>query len=280
MSAPDNRPDNRPDNKPGNSEASQPPPSGHALYRWLPLVALALLMIGGYSAGAHQYLSLDAIMSARDRFKSVIDAQPVLAIAGFILTYTLAVSVSLPGASFFTLASGLMFGWLVGGLAAAVAATTGACIVFMIARSTFGETLAKRAGPQVAKMQAGFCENALSYLLFLRIVPAFPFFVVNIVPALLGIPFRTYLIGTAIGVLPGTFAFASIGSGLDSIVSQAKATQAACRLASPLAECALKIEVGSLLTPEMKIAFALLGVLSLLPVALKFWRRRQGRATA
>jgi uncharacterized membrane protein YdjX (TVP38/TMEM64 family) len=173
-----------------------------------------------------------------------------------------------------------MFGWLVGGLAAAVAATIGACVVFAVARTAFGETLAKKAGPQVAKMQAGFCENALSYLLFLRLVPAFPFFVVNIVPALLGIPFRTYLLGTILGILPGTFVLASIGSGLDSIVTRAKSAQAACKLASPAAECLLKIDLATLITPEVKIACGLLALLALVPVVLKSWRRRRGRATA
>jgi uncharacterized membrane protein YdjX (TVP38/TMEM64 family) len=264
-----------------DTAATKPAPRQPATWqRWLPLLVLAVVMIGGYLAGAHHLVSLDTIVALRDRFKSVIDAQPVFAIAGFIITYAAAVSISLPGASLFTLAAGLMFGWWMGGLAAAVAATIGACVVFAIARTAFGEVLARKAGPQVAKLQAGFCENALSYLLFLRLVPAFPFFIVNIVPALLGIPFRTYLIGTALGVLPGTFAFASIGSGLDSVVMRAKAVQAACLRAATTADCPLTIELATLITPEVKLACGLLGVLALIPVVLKYWRRRHGRATA
>jgi uncharacterized membrane protein YdjX (TVP38/TMEM64 family) len=247
--------------------------------RWLPLVVLLSGMGAGYLLGAHHYLSLAAIVDTRDRFKSVIDAQPVLAIACFVVVYAVAVSVSMPGASLFTLAGGLIFGWLAGGLASALAATLGAAAVFLVARSAFGETLAKKAGPQVAKMQAGFRDNALSYLLFLRLVPAFPFFIVNIVPALVGIPFRTYLLGTALGILPGTFAFASIGSGLDSVVMSAKAAQLACLAATPASACPLTIELATLVTPEVKIACGMLGVLALIPVVLKSWRRRHGRAT-
>ncbi len=264
----------------GTKEVRPAPRSVAARLRWLPLVLLVMVMLAGYLFGAHHHLSLAAIIDTRDRFKGVIDAQPMLSIAGFVLVYAVAVSVSLPGASLFTLAGGLMFGWLAGGLAAALAATIGAAAVFLVARSAFGETLAKKAGPQVAKMQAGFRENALSYLLFLRLVPAFPFFVVNIVPAIIGIPFRTYLIGTAVGILPGTFAFASIGSGLDSVVMYAKTAQHACRAAAPTAACPLAIELATLVTPEVKIACGMLGVLALIPVVLKSWRRRHGRATA
>ncbi len=254
-------------------------PAAH-LRRWLPLVLLAILMLTVYLTGAHKLLSLEAVIDARDRFKSVIDARPVFALAAFIATYGTLVSLSLPGASVCTLAGGLMFGWLAGGLAAVVAATIGASVVFSIARSAFGETLAQQAGPAVARMQAGFRENALSYLLFLRLVPAFPFFIVNIVPALVGIPFRTYVIGTFFGILPGTLAFASIGAGLDSVVEGAKAAQTACRAATPAGACPLQIELANLITHEVKIAFVLLGLLALIPVVLKSWRRRHGRANA
>ncbi len=250
------------------------------LRRWLPLLLLTILMLAVYLTGAHKLLSLEAVIDARDRFKSVIDARPVFALTAFIATYGTLVSLSLPGASVCTLAGGLMFGWLAGGLAAVVAATIGASVVFTIARSAFGETLAKKAGPAVARLQAGFRENALSYLLFLRLVPAFPFFVVNIVPALVGIPFRTYLIGTFFGILPGTLAFASIGAGLDSVVDGAKIAQATCRTITPTAACPLQIELHNLITHEVKIAFVLLGLLALIPVVLKSWRRRHGRANA
>jgi uncharacterized membrane protein YdjX (TVP38/TMEM64 family) len=248
--------------------------------RWLPILALAGLMAAGFASGRHKAVTLETVVAIRDSCQSIIMDHRVLALLAYVLSYAALVSLSFPGATLFTLAGGLMFGWLAGGIAAVVAATIGASIVFTIARTAVGETLAKRAGPQVARLQDGFRENALSYLLFLRLVPAFPFFVVNIVPALLGVPFRTYFIGTFFGVMPGTFAFSSVGAGLDSVVIAAKAQQAACVAAKVAAVCPLTIELSTLLTKELKIAFALLAVLALLPVAIKKIRHRQGRAHA
>ena len=109
-----------------------------------------------------------------------------------------------------------------------MAATIGATMVFLIARTALGETLSARAGPWLAKLSDGFKEDALSYLLFLRLVPAFPFWFVNIAPAVLGVPLKTYVIGTFFGIIPATFAFASAGAGLDSVVVAAKPEYAAC----------------------------------------------------
>ena len=144
------------------------------------------------------------------------------------LVYAITVALSMPGGLVLTVAGGLLFGWLVGGLAAVVGATTGATIVFLVARTALGEALSERAGPWLAKLREGFKEEALSYMLFLRLVPAFPFWFVNIAPAMLGVPLRTYVIGTFFGIIPATFAFASAGAGLDSVIMAAKAEHAAC----------------------------------------------------
>jgi uncharacterized membrane protein YdjX (TVP38/TMEM64 family) len=248
--------------------------------RLMPLIVLVAIMGIGFAAGVHKHLSLETVVATRDRFQAVIIEHRVFALLAFVAAYALTVSLSFPGALLFTLAGGLMFGWLQGGIAAVIGATLGASIVFKIAQSAVGETLAKRAGPQVARLQAGFRENALSYLLFLRLVPAFPFFVVNIVPALLGVPFQTYLVGTFFGVMPGTFAYGSVGAGLDSVLKTAKAEQAACLLAKAAAACPLKIELSTLITTELKIASVLLSTLALLPIALKKFRQRKGRAHA
>ena len=268
--------------KPGPPEHSmQTPPMPRAetppWRRWLPLAILAGIMAVIFLNGWHKLLTLEAIVGVRDRFQSTIVEHRLIALLAFVAAYTVMVSLSLPGASAFTLSSGLLFGWVQGGLAAVIGATIGASIIFAIARTAFGETLAAKAGPQIAKLQEGFKENALSYLLFLRLVPAFPFFIVNIVPALLGVPFRTYLIGTFVGIIPATFAFASIGAGLDSVIASAKAEQAVCLAAKAGAQCPLSIQLANLVTTELKIAFALLSVLALIPVVLKKWRQRHGR---
>lgn len=237
------------------------------------VLGLAFVLL---ASSFHRYASLDTLLALRDRFQSIFIDHRALAMLTYLLMYTVAVSLSLPGAIIFTLVSGAVFGWLAGGIIALLAGTLGASVVFLIARTAFGEGLAARAGPQVAKLQAGFCENALSYMLFLRLVPAFPFFVVNIVPALIGVPYRTYVAGTFFGIMPAAFAYSSAGAGLDAAILSAKTAQLNCRAARDALECPLTLKMANLVTPELTIAFALLSVLALLPVALKLWRRRHG----
>jgi uncharacterized membrane protein YdjX (TVP38/TMEM64 family) len=173
---------------------------------------------------------------------------------------------------------GLMFGWLVGGAAAVVGATTGATLLFLIARSAMGGMLSERAAPWLTKLRQGFKEDALSYLLFLRLVPAFPFWFVNIAPAVLGVSLRTYVIGTFFGIIPGTFAFASAGAGLDSVIMAAKAEYAQCVAEFGMEACRLTIRGSSLVTKELLLALLLLGVVALIPVALRRWRNSHAAA--
>ncbi|HET7154860.1 MAG TPA: VTT domain-containing protein, partial [Hyphomicrobiaceae bacterium] len=170
-----------------------PPPDktaarGTALKRFGPLVAVAAAMAAVFVLGWHNHLTLDNIIAQRDRFHSVLAQHSILSVAAYMAIYVLSVALSLPGGLILTVAGGLLFGSLIGGLAAVVAATAGATIVFLIARTAVGETFSARAGPWLAKLSVGFKEEALSYMLFLRLVPAFPFWFVNIAPAVLGVP--------------------------------------------------------------------------------------------
>ncbi len=254
--------------------SSQPPTALQKKPRLWPLaIAVGGLMLI-LASGVHRYASLSTIVEFRESIQSAVANHYTVALAGYVLAYIAAVAVSLPGAVVLTVAGGLLFGTLVGGIAAVFAATSGACIVFLIARTAAGGVLAGRVGPHVAKMQAGFCENAGSYMLFLRLAPVVPFFVVNIVPALLGIRFRTYLLGTFFGIMPASFAFSSAGAGLDSAVAAARAVQARCLTAAVTANCPLTLEPNTLLTPQLKVAFALLSMLALIPIGIKIWRRR------
>ena len=187
-------------------------------------------MVLVFAMGWHRQITLENIV---DRCATAsITSSPSIAVAcgaGLCRWSTsAAVALSLPGGLILTATGGLLFGWLVGGLAAVVGATIGATILFLIARTALGEALSERAGAWLAKLREGFKEDALSYLLFLRLVPAFPFWFVNIAPAILGVPLRTYVIGTFFGIIPATFAFASAGAGLDSVIVAAKAEYAAC----------------------------------------------------
>jgi uncharacterized membrane protein YdjX (TVP38/TMEM64 family) len=238
-----------------------------------PLVLLGLLGLG-YAGGLHHYLTLTSIAENRAALATYTADHLVLSLVAFVVIYSVAVAVSFPGASILTILSGLLFGWFAGGLAAIIAATIGATIVFQIAKSSFGDVLAKKAGPFLSKISAGFADDAFNYLLFLRLVPAFPFWLVNIAPALANVKLRTYVATTFLGIIPGTFAFAFVGAGLDSIITAQQAAHAQCIAQKSVAECPFELSVSSLITPQLLLAFAALGVVSLIPVALKKWKAR------
>ncbi|MGQ0674416.1 MAG: TVP38/TMEM64 family protein [Hyphomicrobium sp.] len=261
------------------SSADRPASGGPA--RYLPLTVIAGAMILVFAMGWHEYLSFKTIGLNYQDLKAFIDANLLLAVAIYMGLYIVVVALSLPGGLIMTLAGGLLFNWTIGAPAAVVAASIGATLIFLVARTSFGEQLAAKAGPWVAKLQDGFKENALSYLLFLRLVPAFPFFVVNLVPALLGVPLRTYVTATALGIIPATTAFSVAGAGLGSVIEEQNAIYAKCLAGNPTAaetSCPYTIDTSALVTSELIAAFALLGVVALIPIAYKKWSQRHAAA--
>ncbi|MGE0700993.1 MAG: TVP38/TMEM64 family protein, partial [Hyphomicrobiaceae bacterium] len=203
----------------------------------------------------------------------------VASVALYVLAYVAVVALSLPGALVMTLAGGLLFGWQIGTPATVVGATLGATVLFLVARSSFGEALAAKAGPAVQKLKAGFQEDAFSYMLFLRLVPAFPFVVVNLAAAILGVPLRAYVLGTFLGIIPGTAAYTVAGAGLASVIEAQNASYHACLAragggAAAATACPYTVDTSALVTRELVLGFALLGLVALIPVALKKWRAR------
>ena len=180
-------------------------------------------------------------------------------------------ALSLPGATLLTIAGGFLFGGALGGGAAALAATTGAILVFLAARCSLGAALRARAGPRLEGIRRGFERNAASYMLFLRLTPAIPNFLVNLAPAILGVDLWTFAWTTMIGVLPATFAFAYAGAGLDSVAAAQTRAFEAC-LASGAADCRAHIYLGQLVTRELILSLAGLAILALIPVAVGRWR--------
>ena len=245
--------------------------------RWLALGPLAAVLLVAAWAGWYHVVTIETVANLHERFHDAIDTHLAAAVLIYVLAYTAIVSLSLPSGGLMTLTGGLLFGWLIGGVAAIVAATLGASILFGLTRCAAGDRVAARFGPQIAKFQDGFRRDAMNYMLFLRFVPLFPFCVVNVVPALLGVPFRTFFFGTLVGILPATLAVSTAGAGLDDVLMTARAQQAACHAANALAHCPLSIHIGSLITPQLKIAGILLSLLALVPVAVKYWRHRDGR---
>lgn len=247
------------------------------LRRWLPLAALVAIMALAYGMGWHKHLSFQTIGTHYDALRGFIDAHLAAAVAIYLALYVTVVTLSLPAAGVLTITGGLLFGWQIGAPVTIVGATLGATLIFLIARSSLGEALAEQAGPWLGKLREGFRDNALSYLLFLRLVPAFPFAIVNLAAAVLGVPLKTYVIGTALGIIPGTAAFSFAGAGLGSVVEAQNAAFKTCVARHPAdapSACTFSIDTGSILTKELVIALALLGAVALIPVAIKTWKAR------
>ena len=246
------------------------------LRRLWPLLALIAAMAFVFAMGWHRYLTIQALAENREALRAFIGANTVLSLAIFIALYAVAVALSLPGGAVFTLAGGLLFGWLLGGAASIVGATIGASIVFLIAKSALGDLLAARAGPWLSRFRQGFQEDAFNYLLFLRLVPIFPFWLVNLAPGLLGVSFGTYLATTFLGIIPGTFAYALAGNGLDSVIAAQQAAYRSCLAKMEPGgqeSCSYALDPGALLTPELIAGLVALGLVALIPVAVKWFRR-------
>lgn len=250
------------------------------LRAWLPLIAIAALMLLVFAMGWNERLTFKTIGLNYEALKAFIAANYLIALSIYTFAYVAVIALSVPCGLIMTIAGGLLFGWAVAAPASIVGATGGATIVFLAAKTSLGEALAARATPWLCKLSEGFKANALSYLLFLRLVPAFPFFVVNLVPALLGVPLRTYVLGTALGIIPGTYAFAVAGSGLGSVIEAQNTIYRACLAENPGdgTACPYVVDTSALITKEILIAFVLLGIVALIPVLIKKWSKRDATA--
>ncbi|MBL4646734.1 MAG: TVP38/TMEM64 family protein [Rhizobiales bacterium] len=227
-------------------------------------------MAFGISQGWHKLLSINALVENREMLGDFVEDNFALTLLAFSALYILAVTLSLPGAVILTLTGGFLFGWFVGGIVIVLSATIGATLLFIAAQSAFGATLRKKAGPLVGKFAEGFEKDAFNYLLFIRLVPLFPFWLCNLAPAILGVKLRTYIITTFLGIIPGTFAFALTGNGLNSIIEAQRAANPDC---ATNANCTIDISVSNFITPEILAGFAALGLVAVIPVLLKRFRR-------
>lgn len=248
--------------------------SGFSFKKLLPLLVIVGLFAAFFLFGLDDYLTFKALSENRDNLLQFVADNFIVAVLLYMLLYIIAVACSFPGGLLMTVTGGFLFGWIIGGAVTVIAATIGATILFFVAATSLGEPLRKKAGPWLQKLEGGFAENAMSYMLFLRLVPAFPFWLVNIAPAFLGVKLSTYVIGTAIGIIPGTFVFAFLGGGLDSIIVEQQGKYDAC-VAAGNANCSLDFQISSLITPEIILSFVALGFISLLPIVIKKFRKTE-----
>lgn len=227
------------------------------LKRFLPLILMALLIGGIWASGLMDMINLETIKAQREQLLEIVAAHPFLSIVAFVTLYAAAVALSLPIATMLTLLGGFLFGRWLGTAAIVIGATTGATILFLIARSAVGDTLRKKAGPLYNKVATNMEKNAFGYMLFMRFMPLFPFFLVNIVPALFNVRLLPYVLTTFIGIIPGTFVYANVGRELGTIES-----------------------LSDLASPQTLIAFTLLGLFALIPTIYKQIKGRKKMAAA
>ena len=210
-------------------------------------VVVALLFAAAIGAFFYfdlgRYLSLDSLKANRDSLLAFTETHYAASVAIFVAAYCLLVAASLPGAVFFTLAGGFLFGSALGTVYVNLGATSGATLAFLAARYLLRDWVEATFGSRLAPLQQGFANNAFSYLMTLRLIPLFPFFVVNMACGLTRVSLATYVTATAIGIIPGSFVFAYAGRQLGTINS-------------------LK-EIAS---PNVLMAFTLLGLLALVPI--------------
>jgi uncharacterized membrane protein YdjX (TVP38/TMEM64 family) len=239
----------------------------------LPLIAVVAAMGLVFVFGLHRHLSIETLIVNHAYLHGYIVKYEAAAIAAFILLYMTVVALSIPGAVILTVTGGILFGAWIGGLATVVGATAGATLLFLIARSAAGEFLMRRVGTRAGKLAEGFRADAFSYLLFLRLVPLFPFFLVNLVPALCGVRLGTFVAATALGIIPATFTFAFVGAGLDSVIRAQGAAYHACHFAGR-SDCRVDFDFKTAITPELITALVALGLLALIPVVVRRLRAR------
>ncbi len=243
------------------------------MWRFWPLAVIAVAAGIVLASGVTRYLSFEQLIASRDSLFGFVESHFLAALAIYALAYLLLAMLALPGGALLSMTGGFLFGAMVCTGITVVTGTLGASLLFLAARSSIGEVLRVRAGPWLNRFRQGFAQDAASYLLFLRLVPLFPFWLVNLAPAVLGANFGTFLWTTFFGIIPGTFAYTLAGSGLDSVLMAQKQAYQAC-ITSGAAGCKVHIYPGQLVTRELLLAFAAMGVMALLPAGMKRWRRR------
>ncbi len=229
--------------------------------------AIAAFLIAGLAAffalDLHQYASFKVLAAERNNLAAWVDANPIAAPAALMALYAVVVLFSLPVAAFLTPAIGFLLGTAMGAGVVVIGATVGATALFLLARSGFGERWREKVRGWLHRFDKGFQENAFQYLLILRLMPVVPFFILNILPAFAGVPLRSYVAATFLGIIPGSIVYSSIGAGLDAVFARGEVPTLAI-----------------FSDPAVILPLAGLAVLAALPMIYRRWRNSQRRSDA
>ena len=236
-------------------------PDKPALQKRLPIIMVALAALLG-AFFLRDYLSFQALQENREALISFRDANYLLAVVLFIAVYIVIVAFSLPGAAIATLTGGFLFATFPGALYNVLGATIGATAIFTAARIGFGDKLADKmetGSGLVKKIKDGIDENQWSVLFLIRLVPAVPFFVANLVPALVDVPYRRFVISTFFGIIPGSVVYTSVGAGLGEVFERGETPN-----------------LGIIFEPHILLPILGLCALAALPILLKAVRGKEG----
>jgi uncharacterized membrane protein YdjX (TVP38/TMEM64 family) len=230
---------------------------------WRRLAPAAILLLGlvlFLAFGLERYFSFETLSRHHAALATWVAGNTLLAIVLFVLAYILVVAFSLPIAIIITPLGGFMFGVWLGAILSVIGATVGSVAVFLAARYAFHDLFHARAGAALARLEEGFRRDSFNYLLFLRLVPVFPFWLINIVPALLGMRLWPYTLATLIGIIPAAFVYAGVGSGFGLLIERGEAPN-----------------LGLIF--EWRILLPLLGLAILALVPVLYTRLRGGKAS-
>ena len=230
------------------------------LKQFAPLILILAVLIAAVVSGATGYLSLDSLRTHAATLQAYAAVHPVLSIGLFILVYVVCTAASVPGASLLTLAGGFIFGTWIGGAATVVGATLGAVVIFLAAKSAFGQSLRERAmgsGGALARISEGVRQNAFSAILSLRLIPAVPFWLLNVGAGIADAPLGAYALATFLGIMPATFIYSGIGHGLGRVF-----------------EAGGTPDLSVLYQPHVLVPLVGLGLLSLAPILVRRLRRK------
>lgn len=255
---------------------AEDPPGRAARRRWLglvPLLVLAAASLALAASGLLHRVTLDGLLASRVELNAFVAARPLSAVALVAVTYVGAVILSVPLSPFMTMFCGFLFGWAGGAALGVLCATAGAAAVFALGRGAAAGLLRRLAGERLRRLSAGFARDAFSYVVVLRLLPIFPFWLTNLAPAAFGVRPRTFVLATFLGLIPGALTYAVTGAGLDGVVAAHESARAACAAAGA-ADCANALTWRALVTPQMLAGLAGLGLLALVPLAV---RRLRGR---
>lgn len=220
--------------------------------RLFPIIILIIGFIIFFVLGGERYLSLETLTIHYQNLQAFTQQHYLLSVFIFMLSYIIIVAFSIPGATIMTLLGGFLFGVFFGSIWTVLAATMGATITYLAVRMAFAENLKHKASGSIAKMRDGFQQNEFNYLLFLRLLPIFPFFIINIAAGVLGVSLRHFFAGTLLGIIPGTFIYAWVGNGLGFALEQGHT---------------LNLKV--IFSPQILLPICALALLSLVPIIYK-----------